>query len=174
MTNHIARDHTIGDDTVAENEGSGNVEFGGTGCDYNSEDLGDEPPSSQDDELANVLHGRHSEDDKLVDDVLIPCVGGELLEKRPELLRLLQYDAGAIEDKRESDDEAIDLLAEGLEDGEADCNLAADGDADVAADGAADGNARLPLSYFTQCLEGEFTQLYFMQEHNDPNGGIIV
>ena len=28
MTDHIARDHTIGDDTVAENEGSGNVEFG--------------------------------------------------------------------------------------------------------------------------------------------------
>ena len=57
MTNHIARDHTIGDYTVVENEGSGNVEFGGTGCDYNSEDLGDEPPSSQDDKQMSFTGG---------------------------------------------------------------------------------------------------------------------
>ena len=78
----------------------------------------------------------------------------------------------------DSGNEALDELAEGLEEEEMEgCpDIPQDplGEEDSQAIGNAttDGNDRLLLSYFTQCLEGEFTQLYFMQEHNDPNSGI--
>ena len=121
---------------------------------------------------------KQSEEEESIDNILLCCVGGSLLAKRPELFGLLQDTAVTIEEQMDSSDEALDELAEGLKEEEMEgCpDIPQDplGKEDSQAIGnvATDGNDRLPMSYFTQCLEGDFTQLYFMQEHNDPNGRI--
>ena len=87
MINHIARDHIV-EDVKVENSNSGKIEFGGTD-NHSFENLGEDEPLSQDDERADVLDGRvgkqvkQSEEEESIDNMLLRCVDGSLLAKRP-------------------------------------------------------------------------------------------
>ena len=106
-----SRDYIVKDVKV-ENSDSGNIEFGGTG-NHSFETLGEEKPPYQDDERADVLDGRdgeqvkQSEEDESIDNMLLRCVGGSLLAKRPELFGLLQDNAVTIEEQMDSGNEAL-------------------------------------------------------------------
>ena len=179
MTNHAASEHSKEadiDNTVSD--------FGDGGYDSSGEDEDSQPPPPlppQEQAQISVGVGEFPEQDEgNAENAIRSYFGSDIIDERPELIRLLQDNVVILDEQMDRDDEALDELAESLmaadeESRERSCDIAPLPIDDVGVAEEADatgGNGKRPLSYFSGCLKGEFSQLYFMQEHNDPNGGI--